>query len=78
MYNFIKDNEIDIDINHDEKDNVSILMYACIYADIRLIDLIVTEKNINLKDKNGKNFGGVLGYLFTFIYLLYHNSNDIK
>ena len=39
----------------DEKDNVSILMYACIYADIRLIDLIVTEKNINLKDKNGKN-----------------------
>ena len=36
----------------DEKDNVSI---ACIYADIRLIDLIVTEKNINLKDKNGKN-----------------------
>ena len=39
----------------DEKDNISILMYACIYADIRLIDLIVTEKNINLKDKNGKN-----------------------
>ena len=39
----------------DEKDNVSILMYACIYADIRLIDSIVTEKNINLKDKNGKN-----------------------
>ena len=39
----------------DEKDNVSILMYACIYADIRLVDLIVTEKNINLKDKNGKN-----------------------
>ena len=39
----------------DEKDNVSILMYSCIYADIRLIDLIVTEKNINLKDKNGKN-----------------------
>ena len=39
----------------DEKDNVSILMYACIYSDIRLIDLIATEKNINLKDKNGKN-----------------------
>ena len=39
----------------DEKDNVSILMYACIYADIRLIDLIVTKKNINLRDKNGKN-----------------------
>ena len=30
-------------------------MYACIYADIRLIHLIVTEKNINLRDKNGKN-----------------------
>ena len=39
----------------DEKDNVSILMYACIYADIRLIESIATEKNINLRDKNGKN-----------------------
>ena len=39
----------------DEKDNVSILMYACIYADIRLVDTIATKKNINLRDKNGKN-----------------------
>lgn len=39
----------------DEKDNVSILMYACIYADIRLVESIATEKNINLRDKNGKN-----------------------
>ena len=39
----------------DEKDNVSILMYACIYADIRLVESIATKKNINLRDKNGKN-----------------------
>ena len=39
----------------DEKDNVSILMYACKYADIRLVESIVTNKNINLRDKNGKN-----------------------
>ena len=39
----------------DEKDNVSILMYACIYADIRLVESIATNKNINLRDKNGKN-----------------------
>ena len=39
----------------DEKDNVSILMYACIYADIRLVESIATEKNINFRDKNGKN-----------------------
>ena len=51
----------------DEKDNVSILMYACIYADIRLIDLIVTEKNINLKDKNGKN---------ALFYVLYDKGDN--
>ena len=39
----------------DEKDNVTLLMYACIYADIRLVELIYTEKNINMRDKNGKN-----------------------
>ena len=39
----------------DEKDNVSILMYACIYADIRLVESIATKQNINLRDKNGKN-----------------------
>ena len=39
----------------EEKDNVSILMYACIYADIRLVAAIATKKNINLRDKNGKN-----------------------
>ena len=39
----------------EEKDNVSLLMYACIYADIGLVWPMVTEKNINLRDKNGKN-----------------------
>jgi len=39
----------------DEKDNITLLMYACIYADIRLVELIYTEKNINMRDKNGKN-----------------------
>ena len=39
----------------DEKDNVSLLMYACMYADIRLVESIATKKNINLRDKNGKN-----------------------
>ena len=38
-----------------EKDNVSLLMYACTYGDIRLVEEIVTKKNINLRDKNGKN-----------------------
>ena len=51
----------------DEKDNVSILMYACIYADIRLIHLIVTEKNINLRDKNGKN---------ALFYVLYDKGDN--
>jgi hypothetical protein len=39
----------------DEKDNVSLLMYACTYADIRLVESIATDENINLRDKNGKN-----------------------
>ena len=51
----------------DEKDNVSILMYACIYADIRLIDLIVTEKNINLKEKKKKN---------ALFYVLYDKGDN--
>ena len=51
----------------DEKDNVSILMYACIYADIRLIEIIVTKTNINLKDKNGKN---------ALFYVLYDKGDN--
>ena len=39
----------------DEKDNVTLLMYACMHADIRLVDLISTDKNIKMRDKNGKN-----------------------
>ena len=39
-----------------EKDNISILMYACyFFADIRLIELLCSEQNINYKDKQGKN-----------------------
>ena len=30
-------------------------MYACTYADIRLVESIATDQNINLRDKNGKN-----------------------
>ena len=33
----------------DEKDNVSILMYACIYADIRLVESIATKKKYKFK-----------------------------
>ena len=39
----------------DEKDNVTVLMYACLYADIHLIETLAVKKNINMKDKNGKN-----------------------
>ena len=51
----------------DEKDNVSLLMYASIYADISLIWAMVTEKNINLRDKNGKNA--------LFYVLMYRGDN---
>ena len=30
-------------------------MYACIYANIILVKSIATKRNINLRDKNGKN-----------------------
>ena len=39
----------------DEKDNVTILMYSCLYADICLIESLAVKKNINMRDKNGKN-----------------------
>ena len=40
----------------EEKDNVTILMYACLKGDLRLINTILrNEHDVNLKDKNGKN-----------------------
>ena len=45
----------------DDKDNISLLMYACIYSDKKLVELFITKNNINFLDKNGKN---ALFYLF--------------
>ena len=54
----------------DDKDNISLLMYACLYNDKKLVELIITKKNINCCDKNGKN---ALFYLFINI-----NNNSQK
>ena len=48
----------------DEKDNISLLMYACLFNNKKLVELFVTKKNINNLDKNGKN---ALFYLFSNI-----------
>ena len=45
----------------DDKDNISLLMYACLYNDEKLVELFITKKNINCLDRNGKN---ALFYLF--------------
>ena len=52
----------------DDKDNISLLMYACTYNDKKLVELFITKNNINYLDKNGKN---ALFYLFT-------NTSNLK
>ena len=52
----------------DDKDNISLLMYACLYNNKKLVELFISKNNINLIDKNGKN---AIFYLFTNI-----NSNN--
>ena len=47
-----------------DKDNISLLMYACLYNDKKLVELFISKKNINYTDKNGKN---ALFYLFSNI-----------
>ena len=46
----------------DDKDNMSLLMYSCLYNNKKLVELFITKKNINALDKNGKN---ALLYLFS-------------
>ena len=48
----------------DEKDNISLLMYTCLFNNKKLVELFVTKKSINILDKNGKN---ALFYLFSNI-----------
>ena len=45
----------------EDKDNISLLMYACLYNDEKLVELFITKKNINCLDRNGKN---AIFYLF--------------
>ena len=56
-------------------------MYAYIYGDIRLVESIATKKNINLRDKNGKNalfcFLSDKGDNPNVIGALIYNGNDV-
>ena len=45
----------------DDKDCVTLLMYACLYNNKKLVELFISSKIINNLDKNGKN---ALFYLF--------------
>ena len=73
----------------DDKDNVSLLMYSCLFNNKKLVELFITKNNINFLDKNGKN---ALFYLFlninnnqradletaNIIKLLYNNDININ
>ena len=52
----------------DDKENISLLMYACIYNDKKLVELFITRNNINFLDKNGQNA----------IFYLFYNINNQK
>ena len=38
-----------------DNNDVTLLMYACLYNDIKLIEMFINKKSINCVDKNGKN-----------------------
>ena len=53
----------------EENDDITLLMYACLYNDKKLIELFISKKNINSLDKNGKN---------ALFYLLSKTNNNQK
>ena len=38
-----------------DNNDITLLMYACLYNDIKLIEMLINKKSINCVDKNGKN-----------------------
>ena len=40
-----------VEDNHD----ITLLMYACLYNDFKLVEIFISKKSINAVDKNGKN-----------------------
>ena len=38
-----------------DNNDITLLMYACLYNDIKLIEMFINKKSINCVDKNGKN-----------------------
>ena len=46
----------------EDNNNISLLMYACLYNDKKLVEMIVSKTNINYLDNKGKN---ALFYLFS-------------
>ncbi len=40
-----------VEDNHD----ITLLMYACLYNDLKLVEIFISKKSINAVDKNGKN-----------------------
>ena len=46
----------------EENNDITLLMYACLYNDKKLVEVFISKNNINSLDKNGKN---ALFYLFS-------------
>ena len=46
----------------DENDDITLLMYSCLFNDKKLVELFISKNKINYLDKNGKN---ALFYLFS-------------
>ena len=46
----------------EENSDITLLMYACLYNDKKLVEMFISKNNINSLDKNGKN---ALFYLFS-------------
>jgi len=62
IYRNIYESNPNLSPNVEDNNDITLLMYACLYNDKKLVESFISKKNINSLDKNGKN---ALFYLFS-------------
>ena len=62
LYRNICESSLSMSPKVEENNDITLLMYACLYNDKKLIEMFISKNNINSLDKNGKN---ALFYLFS-------------
>ena len=55
IYRNIYETNPNLSLNVEDNNDITLLMYSCLYNDKKLMELFMSKKNINSLDKNGKN-----------------------